>query len=585
MKKKPLLTIGIPAYNVELFIEETTTSVATSKHSDIIEILIINDGSTDQTLQVAKTLEKKYPCVKVIDKPNGGHGSAINSALKNATGKYFRLLDGDDWFDTEEFDGYIEKLQSETADIVFTDLVEHFIKTGLNRPITYYPNLPEYKTLPLDTVHFLEWGPMLPTTTIKTDILKKFNLKIDENCYYVDQEYNLACYLASKTASYYPFMIYQYRLEREGQSMQKTSLIKNVKSHEIVCKRLLDIFHKHLKTMTNTRRKHLSKKIIIPMCYMQYVIAIEYCKSKERFLSFDKIIKLYPNFYNDPGIAGTLTRLHRKTKGHLVKIDPIIRKIADKKNKIFISNNVKTKFFLLIGAIFMITAINALIINCIDLDQTFSQNNAAIYYEESSNLVKLFNQSPFDGLKAISESMNTERNLLPILPMIPFLKIFDISKLSYILIIFNLYILPFAILMTQTFKYTFHRKKRPIKWWLIPIVFAIFLLVPLIIPSIAINPNAIDLTIIGLILYLIAKTKLRSTHSYLILGFLASMLILFQKQSILYILGLYFLIFTIKTAINYIKCSDKKHFFSMTIKTSIKLVISAAITTILVLIF
>ena len=101
MKHKPLLTIGIPAYNVELYIEDTVLSIAKSKNHDKLEILIINDGSSDQTLEIANRLAKEHSCIKVIDKPNGGHGSAINAALKNATGRYFRLLDGDDWFDQE----------------------------------------------------------------------------------------------------------------------------------------------------------------------------------------------------------------------------------------------------------------------------------------------------------------------------------------------------------------------------------------------------------------------------------------------------------------------------------------------------
>ena len=132
MKHKPLLTIGIPAYNVELYIEDTVLSIAKSKNHDKLEILIINDGSSDQTLEIANRLAKEHSCIKVIDKPNGGHGSAINAALKNATGRYFRLLDGDDWFDTNEFDCYLKKLETETADIVFTDLVECFIKSNLN---------------------------------------------------------------------------------------------------------------------------------------------------------------------------------------------------------------------------------------------------------------------------------------------------------------------------------------------------------------------------------------------------------------------------------------------------------------------
>ena len=315
MKQTPLLTIGIPAYNVELYLEETVLSVTNSKHQDKIEVLIINDGSTDHTLNVAQRLAKQFPCVKVIDKPNGGHGSAINAAISNATGKYFRLLDGDDWFDTVEFDSFIDKLQSEKADIVFNDLVECFIKSNLNRPVSYYSNLPIFTTLHLDDIEFLEWGPMLPTTTIKTSLLKKFNLKIDEKCFYVDQEYNLACYLSSQTAAYYPYMVYQYRLEREGQSMEKASLIKNVKSHEQVCKRLLSVYHKHLKTLSPIRREYLTNKVIVPMCHMQYMIAIEWCKSRKDFLSFDNAIQNYPEFYSNAGISGTLTNFHRKTKG------------------------------------------------------------------------------------------------------------------------------------------------------------------------------------------------------------------------------------------------------------------------------
>lgn len=516
MKKRPLLTIGIPAYNVELFIKETALSVAKSKYSNLIEVLIINDGSTDKTLQVAKSLEKDYPCVKVVDKPNGGHGSAINSALKNATGKYFRLLDGDDWFNTDEFDSYLEKLQSEKADIVFTDLVECFLKTGFNRPVSYYSNLPEYTELSLDTVIFLEWGPMLPTTTIKTDVLRNFNLTIDEKCYYVDQEYNLACYLASKTAVYYPFMIYQYRLEREGQSMQKESLIKNVSSHETVCKRLLSVYHKHEGTMTIARKQHLSKHIIIPMCYMQYTIAIEYCKSKEHFLSFDNAIKKYPNFYNDSGIASKITKLHRKTKGKLMRLDPLIRKLADKKNSLSARRGIIIKLALLMGCLFSLALANTIISNNLDLGQSFSSTESTAYYEETLKLTEDFNQNFFDGLKTVSESTGTDYNLLPVLPMIPFLRIFGVSKLSYTLVVYNLYILPFALFMTQTIKYLISSKKHPLKWWLVPIIFAILLFIPLIFPSIITNPKAIILTLISIVLCLIARTRIvRKTISYI----------------------------------------------------------------------
>ena len=82
MSKSPLLSIVIPAYNVEFFLEETVSSVANSRHSNEIEILIVNDGSTDNTKVIAEKLTQKYNCVKVINKTNGGHGSTINAGIK-----------------------------------------------------------------------------------------------------------------------------------------------------------------------------------------------------------------------------------------------------------------------------------------------------------------------------------------------------------------------------------------------------------------------------------------------------------------------------------------------------------------------
>ena len=87
MSNKPLLSIGIPAYRVEEFIEGTVESLVKSKYADKLEVLIVNDGSPDNTLAKSNELAEKYPCVKVIDKKNGGHGSAINASLKRATGK------------------------------------------------------------------------------------------------------------------------------------------------------------------------------------------------------------------------------------------------------------------------------------------------------------------------------------------------------------------------------------------------------------------------------------------------------------------------------------------------------------------
>ena len=90
-----ILSIVVPTYNVEKYLERCIDSlVYDEKVLNDLEILIVNDGSKDNSLQIAKKYEKQYPnTIKVIDKENGGHGSTINAGLKVATGKYFRVID------------------------------------------------------------------------------------------------------------------------------------------------------------------------------------------------------------------------------------------------------------------------------------------------------------------------------------------------------------------------------------------------------------------------------------------------------------------------------------------------------------
>ena len=97
-----LLTISIAAYNVEQYLKKCLDSFIEPSIMSQLEVLIVNDGSKDSTLEIAREYEKKYPdTFKAIDKPNGGHGSTINTAIENATGKYFKVIDSDDCVITE----------------------------------------------------------------------------------------------------------------------------------------------------------------------------------------------------------------------------------------------------------------------------------------------------------------------------------------------------------------------------------------------------------------------------------------------------------------------------------------------------
>ena len=117
-----LLTISIAAYNVEKYLEKALTSMVCSPTAmEKLEVIIEDDGSTDGTLSIAKKYEKLYPDVyRAIHKENGGYGSTINNSIVLAQGKYFKQLDGDDWFDTENIEQFLNWLSAVDADFVVT---------------------------------------------------------------------------------------------------------------------------------------------------------------------------------------------------------------------------------------------------------------------------------------------------------------------------------------------------------------------------------------------------------------------------------------------------------------------------------
>lgn len=336
-ENRPVLSVVVPSYNVEPFLRNTVFSLINHPLSHKIEVIIVNDGSKDDTAKIANELvklskTKNGSIVTLIDKENGGHGSTINAGIAKAKGKYFRLLDGDDYVFTDNFIKLIEILEKEESDIVLTDLIEDY---GISAEMIfkdYYRALIPGQQRDLDFMHangygFGEWGPLLSTTNVKTDILKRADFKIDENCFYVDMEYNFIIYTLSKTVAYYPIIIYSYYLGRIGQSMSKESLKRNVLHHEKVTLRLLAEYEKRKSTLSEGKRIYLKNKMIIPMCKSQYYIATEMFNDGKHFLSFDEKFRDYPDFYNNPEIAGKIVRLHRKTRGNSVRVDKHIKRL------------------------------------------------------------------------------------------------------------------------------------------------------------------------------------------------------------------------------------------------------------------
>lgn len=338
IEEKPLLTIAIPSYNCEKFIRNTVFSLINTDVASKLEVLIINDGSKDKTLELGKELQELTTVngksiVTMVDKENGGHGSTINKGIELATGKYFKLLDGDDYYDRDALEALVRYLETETSDIVLNNYVEDFSETCTTNVVRHYEFMRPGEQYDIDMLcyegyGFQEWGPLLSTSSYKTQLLKDMNYKISEHCFYVDMELNFITFVNAKTVSYYPLDIYYYYLGRPGQSVSAESFKRNYKNHEHVTLRLLEDFYKL--DVSTEKYRHLYSKIIIPMVVAQYYISIDVIEDRKAFVEFDKILKNYPEVYNDPKVALRYVKNNRRRGGRFRKLSRFVGKIKRK---------------------------------------------------------------------------------------------------------------------------------------------------------------------------------------------------------------------------------------------------------------
>lgn len=234
------LTISVAAYNVESTLEKTLSSFNDPSIYNDLEVLIIDDGSKDNTRKVAKKYEKIAPqTFKYIAKENGGHGSTINKGIELATGKYFKVVDGDDWVSTENLVTFIKNLKEQDSDLVLTDFTEVYPNNFKN--INLISNVePKKEYSWKDNIDIKR--VVLHTLTVKTNLLKENNVHITENCFYVDVEFVIWAAYVSRTITYFNLYLYKYRLGEANQSVAKTNMLKNIKMQEKVSYQLVKMY-------------------------------------------------------------------------------------------------------------------------------------------------------------------------------------------------------------------------------------------------------------------------------------------------------------------------------------------------------
>ena len=237
-----LLTVIIPTYNMEAYLNQCLDSLLTEKSKSLLDVLVINDGSKDRSSEIAHGYESKYPgTVRVIDKPNGNYGSCINRGVDEGCGKYVTILDADDCFDKNTFDEYLDALAKVDVDLFLSDTLQVTAEGNVIKAVRFL--------MPTSTVlNFADYSKVdeLPMHSIayKLENVRKLGYRQTEGISYTDTEWAFFPMQAVKTCFYFPKPLYRYLIGRVGQTMAP-EVYKRGRSQELtISKRMVEFWDK-----------------------------------------------------------------------------------------------------------------------------------------------------------------------------------------------------------------------------------------------------------------------------------------------------------------------------------------------------
>ena len=247
-KKEKTLTVVIPTYNMEQYLAHCLDSVTHPNVSSKLEVWVVNDGSTDQSLAIAQTYEEKRPdIIRILDKKNGNYGSCVNEGLKKATGKYFRILDADDCFSTPDLVKFLEELEKYDTDMVVTQVIDrhyqndvmvHEYQHTLNDEIKNHIYFTKH-------IHVKDFAPdgqfRMHSMTFKTQVLRDCGLHLIEGISYTDTLYFFQPFAWVKDFIVLDLHLYCYRIGREGQTTDPTHFVNKLTDISLVFARIFQL--------------------------------------------------------------------------------------------------------------------------------------------------------------------------------------------------------------------------------------------------------------------------------------------------------------------------------------------------------
>ena len=262
-----LITFTVPCYNSAAYMDHCIQTLLTA--GEDAEILLVDDGSTDETGAIADRYAAEYPnVVRAIHQENGGHGAGVNQGMQNATGLYFKVVDSDDWLDTEALAQLMEKLRTfeEPVDLILCNYVYEHVEDNSQRVVRYRKVLPTDKVFGWDEVGRFNATQFITmhAAVYRTEVLRKTGIRLPKHTFYVDNLYVYQPLPDVETLYYLDVDLYRYFIGRADQSVTEENLMRRIDQQILVTKIMVDV---HDLQALEARNKRLA-------LYMYHYISI-----------------------------------------------------------------------------------------------------------------------------------------------------------------------------------------------------------------------------------------------------------------------------------------------------------------------
>lgn len=285
------ISFTVPCYNSQGYMKKCIDSLLTAGND--VEIIIVNDGSTDGTLQIANEYARSFPqIVRVIDKPNGGHGSGVNAGLKAAQGVYFKVVDSDDWLDSDALKALLDTVKShisagQSPDLYITNFVYDKYFENTCHVSGYTSKMPAGKFIGWDKVKKFRLSHMMLMHALvyKREVLLESGMVLPEHTFYVDNIFAYEPLPHTRTLFYLNVDLYHYFIGRADQSVNYCNFVKRYNQQIRVILHMTDAYTLDtIKRQPKGLKRYMWHSLQVIMMNTLFFTCAEYSEERRRAL-------------------------------------------------------------------------------------------------------------------------------------------------------------------------------------------------------------------------------------------------------------------------------------------------------------